>query len=269
MPFKGEIKRIRDREYQKRWYYNNKDKVKAKQARRTQKLRQLIRDLRAHPCTDCHQSFPWFVMEFDHREKPLNGKRVGYYANFGMKRLLAEVAKCDLVCANCHCVRTHQRRIQSRTSIAAVGELAYPPDLGSGSMGVRLAPAAPPLRPHSRIGLCNRLKSDDLSVQVRVGVPRVGEFTCPNCNILFTKPLCKVRHNQGKQNKCGPFCGKRCSALWFYRLKDGKPIRGSGELLHGTSSAYKYGKCRCVECTNAHRIACKRYRDKKRHRPLV
>jgi hypothetical protein len=31
-------------------------------------------------------------------------------SNFGLDRILAEVAKCDIVCANCHHLRTDARR---------------------------------------------------------------------------------------------------------------------------------------------------------------
>ena len=64
---------------------------------------------KARPCMDCGGTFPPYVYDFDHRipaEKSFSiskGKRVGREA------LLAEIAKCDLVCANCHRIRTYTR----------------------------------------------------------------------------------------------------------------------------------------------------------------
>jgi hypothetical protein len=33
----------------------------------------------------------------------------------GAERILAEVAKCDIVCANCHRLRTFERRMAARS----------------------------------------------------------------------------------------------------------------------------------------------------------
>lgn len=62
------------------------------------------------PCVDCGKTFPPYCMDFDHRdpkEKTLNIAKV--YA-FGRKRLLDEIKKCDVVCSNCHRIRTHNRK---------------------------------------------------------------------------------------------------------------------------------------------------------------
>lgn len=62
-----------------------------------------------HPCQDCGQSFPHYVMEFDHvperGPKQFNISR----GNTGSSAWLTELAKCDLVCANCHRARTYER----------------------------------------------------------------------------------------------------------------------------------------------------------------
>ncbi len=71
----------------------------------------LLRSFRDTPCLDCHRSFAWYVMEFDHREpgqKTAEVTRLSGQAS--LRRLLEEIAKCDIVCANCHRVRTHVRR---------------------------------------------------------------------------------------------------------------------------------------------------------------
>lgn len=50
-------------------------------------------------------------MDFDHREgttKDRGGVCVNYHLS--MKRMLAEIAKCDLVCVTCHRHRTYCRR---------------------------------------------------------------------------------------------------------------------------------------------------------------
>ena len=61
-----------------------------------------------HPCTDCGETDP-VVLEFDHlRDKVFNiGKGL---VNRSWESVLAEIEKCEIVCANCHRHRTYRRR---------------------------------------------------------------------------------------------------------------------------------------------------------------
>jgi 5-methylcytosine-specific restriction endonuclease McrA len=66
----------------------------------------LLAALKSKPCTDCGQCFPSCAMDFDHvRETKLFGISLGMVSRT-MEAVLAELAKCDLVCANCHRIRT-------------------------------------------------------------------------------------------------------------------------------------------------------------------
>ena len=61
-------------------------------------------------CTDCKVMYPHYVLEFDHRpefKKIANVYRV--YKKYGEERAWQEVAKCDIVCSNCHKIRTFER----------------------------------------------------------------------------------------------------------------------------------------------------------------
>lgn len=72
---------------------------------------QLLQELRAAPCADCRGRFPPCAMDFDHRDgtdKRYTVTRM--VGRAGTQRILAEVAKCDIVCANCHRRRTYVRR---------------------------------------------------------------------------------------------------------------------------------------------------------------
>lgn len=62
------------------------------------------------PCTDCGVYYPYYVTQFDHTG---NNKEfdIGRKGKSSWAVLEREIAKCDLVCANCHAERTHQRRI--------------------------------------------------------------------------------------------------------------------------------------------------------------
>ncbi len=61
-------------------------------------------------CTDCGYNAHPAALDFDHL--PGTVKRYRLCTMYGMKRELidAEIAKCEVVCANCHRVRTADRR---------------------------------------------------------------------------------------------------------------------------------------------------------------
>ena len=68
-----------------------------------------IREQKAHPCTDCGKQYPPYVMDFDHiRGDKTND--VAYFPLFSFARIAEEIAKCEVVCANCHRIRTERRR---------------------------------------------------------------------------------------------------------------------------------------------------------------
>ena len=70
------------------------------------------RELKADkPCADCGGVFHYAAMEWDHRpgtEKSAIVSALVAQTN-SRRRVLEEIAKCDLVCANCHAVRTFER----------------------------------------------------------------------------------------------------------------------------------------------------------------
>ena len=98
--------------YNARYYREHRlaeiGRVRARQAA----TRQFLRDLRCRPCADCGAVLPPYAMDFDHR-KP-EEKKVALAAGKALLKsrmeLLAEIAKCDVVCANCHRRRTTRRR---------------------------------------------------------------------------------------------------------------------------------------------------------------
>lgn len=87
-------------------------RAKTESARATERARRnydAIREAKARPCADCGQPFPLCVMDFDH----VRGTKLFSLSSAGQRALatvLAEIAKCDVVCANCHRIRTCLRR---------------------------------------------------------------------------------------------------------------------------------------------------------------
>lgn len=62
-------------------------------------------------CTDCGYNKHPSALEFDHlpgTEKLFNiGEEIG---NRSVESIWSEIAKCEVVCANCHAIRTVERR---------------------------------------------------------------------------------------------------------------------------------------------------------------
>lgn len=63
--------------------------------------------LESNPCTDCGIT-DWRVLEFDHLSDK-TGSIANMMGGHSEKNLRAEIDKCDVVCANCHRIRTYTR----------------------------------------------------------------------------------------------------------------------------------------------------------------
>lgn len=95
------------------------NRPKKKQERRDSLLRfranrrALLAELKQRPCMDCGGTFPPVCMQYDHRDPETKQRKVSDFGRGGtMQDFLAEIEKCDLVCANCHAIRTERRRLE-------------------------------------------------------------------------------------------------------------------------------------------------------------
>ena len=66
-------------------------------------------------CVDCREDYPYWMLEFDHlpgHEKlfTIGGRRA---RDFTIQQLIDEIAKCDIVCSNCHKNRTYWRQLKN------------------------------------------------------------------------------------------------------------------------------------------------------------
>ena len=96
--------------YISKYYQSHKDAFK-KAALKRNKIteaigRAILREAKAKPCMDCGVSYPYYVMDLDHqRDKIMNVS--GFIRSKNIPALKLEIAKCEVVCANCHRERTH------------------------------------------------------------------------------------------------------------------------------------------------------------------
>lgn len=90
-------------------YKQNKRQYLDRNLRAYLKRREFVREIKSRPCADCGVQYPYYVMDFDHREGESKKYELSCVDRMTMQAILRETAKCDVVCANCHRERTHQR----------------------------------------------------------------------------------------------------------------------------------------------------------------
>ena len=103
----------------KKHYENNKEKIKLRSAKRNKTQRRsnvdYVKDVkRTTPCVDCGESNP-VLLEFDH----VRGEKVKCISDmvrgaYSIEAIKEEIKKCDVRCANCHRLVTHERRIEKK-----------------------------------------------------------------------------------------------------------------------------------------------------------
>ena len=89
--------------------------LERRRERRAERKREFVVWYRAlkedRPCADCGGRFPAAAMQWDHLP---GSEKTADVANLLRRlcksRILEEIAKCELVCANCHAIRTVHRR---------------------------------------------------------------------------------------------------------------------------------------------------------------
>jgi hypothetical protein len=95
------------KEINARYYQRTKAAQQAKRKEWTRAFEAWAQSLKDGPCLDCSGSFPVVCMHWHHRDPTTKTANVGDLVKRGNKAVvLAEIAKCDLVCANCHSIRT-------------------------------------------------------------------------------------------------------------------------------------------------------------------
>ncbi len=137
--FRAKSKRYREgnlekvRSYSRDYVRKNRDAIDAYRATRERtdedilKSRKRSRDclrrksefidaMKSNPCSDCGRRYPTCCMDFDHRDGTAKIKNVGKLRFSPRSEIEAEIAKCDLVCANCHRIRTQIRAFVRATA---------------------------------------------------------------------------------------------------------------------------------------------------------
>lgn len=92
-------------------YHKNKDNFIRQKKERDKLIDSLILERKDRPCMDCGIRYPPYVMDFDHRDP--SDKDYGVCQmrrrHMGIDKIKREMDKCDVVCSNCHRIRTNVR----------------------------------------------------------------------------------------------------------------------------------------------------------------
>lgn len=102
MPYKEVSQK---RAMNRRRYQRRKADYRYLRAKYVDRNRQHVSEyLKSHPCIVCGEQ-DIVVLEFDHRDpaqKECNIAEAVNHRCFSLKRLVQEMEKCDVLCANCH-----------------------------------------------------------------------------------------------------------------------------------------------------------------------
>jgi hypothetical protein len=105
--------RLRDdpeamKKYKHEKYLLQKAMYTARNIRRRKMIKEFINAQKNQPCADCRVQYPPYVMDFDHvRGEKLFNVSAAPAIVPNLDKIREEIAKCDLVCSNCHRIRTY------------------------------------------------------------------------------------------------------------------------------------------------------------------
>lgn len=107
MPYKDpERRKAYNRDYQRNRLQRSPDGLRTRREaneRARNRMRKIVREEKDVPCADCGEKYPHYVMDFDHRDPKEKVETVGRLMTWANEaRLREEIAKCEVVCANCH-----------------------------------------------------------------------------------------------------------------------------------------------------------------------
>lgn len=97
------VSKEKNREYQRTWYLKNRDLQRRRNRERGRNLRKWFRNYKvALACSKCPETHP-ATLDFHHIN---NNKAIAVSlamrSGWGKKRILEEISKCTVLCANCH-----------------------------------------------------------------------------------------------------------------------------------------------------------------------
>lgn len=104
-------------DYNQKHYEANKDRYRERAKNLTKQYRArnkaYVDEIKGNtPCADCNRRFDAICMDFDHvNDDKLRAVSRLVRRAASIATLDAEIAKCEVVCSNCHRIRTRDRAV--------------------------------------------------------------------------------------------------------------------------------------------------------------
>jgi len=98
----------------KKWRLKNKDYIRDKQRESKRKRKLDAIEYLGLVCLDCGGSFHPTIYDFHHRNPIEKDKDPSKLLTLSWKRIIEELDKCDLLCANCHRLRHHKENYENQ-----------------------------------------------------------------------------------------------------------------------------------------------------------
>ena len=100
-------------------YYSGSEveklRLRENKKKHNKKVLDYVRKAKEVPCADCKIQYPHYVMDFDHlRDKSFNISEG--HLRYGLARIIEEIQKCEIVCSNCHRIRTYGKEAKGERS---------------------------------------------------------------------------------------------------------------------------------------------------------
>ena len=116
MPLKDKEKRREyQKEYMRGWYQKNKARHIAYVRKRDKKIKDWLKEYKTTlKCENCEENHP-ACLDFHHikpKEKKFSVANIKYFPSWSL--LKAEIAKCRVLCANCHRKIHYEQRKKER-----------------------------------------------------------------------------------------------------------------------------------------------------------
>jgi hypothetical protein len=94
----------------KKWKSENPKRVRETNAKYQARKKDIILKAKDKPCAECGVKYPPCVMDFHHVKGKKSFSIAARRTSTSPAKLVSEIAKCIVLCANCHRLRTHRER---------------------------------------------------------------------------------------------------------------------------------------------------------------